>query len=175
MGLEISLPARSGERVVIRGASWRDLPSVRALEQRCFPQDAWPLWDIIAVLALPNVVRLKALADETLVGFIAGEVHSRDRVAWISTVGVLPEYRGQGVGAALMQACEERLPSRVVRLSVRRSNLGAIRLYEKLGYHTLDTWGAYYPDGEDALVLEKLRDGSPSNPGTVGAPRDRRP
>jgi ribosomal protein S18 acetylase RimI-like enzyme len=52
---------------------------------------------------------------------------------------------------------------------VRRSNLGAIRLYEKLGYQALETWRAYYPDGEDALVLEKLRDGNSGSGSGHGA------
>ena len=90
---------------------------MRNLEQRCFPADAWPLWDIIGVLTMPNIVRLKATSNDALVGFIAGEVHEdhslsdhavNGPIAWISTVGVLPEYRGLGIGTALMKACEGR-------------------------------------------------------------------
>lgn len=160
MSAEITVSAAAGSRTIIRSANWRDLNAVRGLEQRCFPKDAWPLWDIIGVLTMPNIVRLKATSNDALVGFIAGEVHDGDhgvvaRVAWISTVAVLPEYRGQGIGTALMKACEERLSTATVRLSVRRSNTGAIRLYEALGYHPVETWMRYYQDGEDALVLEK--------------------
>jgi ribosomal protein S18 acetylase RimI-like enzyme len=45
------------------------------------------------------------------------------------------------------------LPS--VRLSVRRSNEAALRLYRDRGYHLVDVWAGYYFDHEDALVLEK--------------------
>ncbi len=165
MCAEISVSAAAGSRTIIRAANWRDLNAVRNVEQRCFPRDAWPLWDIIGVLTMPNIVRLKATINDALVGFIAGEVHedqrlsahmvNTPRVAWISTVGVLPEYRGLGIGTALMKACEARLATATVRLSVRRSNTGAIRLYENLGYHMVETWMRYYQDGEDALVLEK--------------------
>jgi ribosomal protein S18 acetylase RimI-like enzyme len=40
-------------------------------------------------------------------------------------------------------------------LTVRTSNLGAITLYEREGYATMDVWKAYYNDGEDAIVMEK--------------------
>jgi len=155
MSADLSISTAAGNQVIIRGANWRDLNPVRNLEQHCFPKDFWPLWDIIGVLTMPNIVRLKAIAANEVVGFIAGEVHSSDHLAWISTVGVLPEYRGQGIGTSLMKACEERLPAEAVRLSVRLSNADAIRLYKNLGYYPVETWTRYYQDGEDALVLEK--------------------
>jgi len=71
-------------------------------------------------------------------------------------VGVAPEYRGRGIGTRLLQACEENLNVTAVRLSVRRSNFSAIRLYEHLDYQHVEVWAGYYQDGEDAMVLEKL-------------------
>ena len=140
----------------IQTASWRDLNAVRKLEKACFPKDLWPLWDIIGVLTLPNIVRLKAVVGEEMVGFVAGEVRGGDHLAWISTVGVAPEYRGRGIGTRLLEVCEENLNVTAVRLSVRRSNFSAIRLYEQLDYQHVEVWAGYYQDGEDAMVLEKL-------------------
>lgn len=139
----------------IEQANWRDLNPVRHIEQVCFPKDAWPLWDMIGVLTLPNVVRLKAMADGQMVGFIAGDVRPSQHMAWVATVGVLPEYRGRGIGGALMQACEKSLTVPTVRLNVRISNETAIRLYLSLGYQKVGTWPGYYQDGEEALVMEK--------------------
>jgi ribosomal protein S18 acetylase RimI-like enzyme len=42
-----------------------------------------------------------------------------------------------------------------MRLTVRLSNEGAISLYEKEGYRSVDIWKKYYNDGEDGLVMEK--------------------
>lgn len=136
-------------------ATWRDLNSLRQVEQECFPKDAWPLLDLVAVLTLPDVVRLKAAAAGQMVGFIAGEVRRGERLGWITTVGVMAAYRRKGVGAALMAACEAQMEMPVVKLCVRRSNLEAIRLYHNLGYHEDAIWPNYYHDGEDALVLAK--------------------
>lgn len=139
-------------------ATWRDLNSVRRLEQVCFPRDAWPFLDIIGVLTLPSVIRLKAVGDGMIVGFVAGDVRRSERLAWIATIGVLPEYRGRGIGRALMQACEAQIPTPSIRLCVRFSNQAAIHLYESMGYAHVGRWGRYYQDGEDALVMEKVRE-----------------
>lgn len=144
--------------VSIEQANWRDLNVVRQVERACFPMDAWPIWDILGVLTLPNVVRLKAMADGRVVGFIAGDIRPREELAWIATIGVVPEYRRRGIGTALLQACEAQLAVRRVRLSVRASNQAAIDLYERLDYQRVGRWGRYYQDGEDALVMEKRLD-----------------
>ena len=106
--------------------------ALRTLEQACFPQDAWPLLDLIGVLTLPNIMRLKAVCDERMVG-----------------------YRRRGTGAALLQAVEAGVDLPCIKLNVRASNLPAIRLYERLGYGRSNTWRGYYQDGEDALIFEK--------------------
>ena len=56
-----AVTAVPGSSVVIEPATWRDLNALRHLEKVCFPLDAWPLWDLVGVLTLPNVVRLKAM------------------------------------------------------------------------------------------------------------------
>jgi ribosomal-protein-alanine N-acetyltransferase len=135
-------------------ANWRDLGALRQLEKVCFPQDAWTLLDLIGVLSLPKVIRLKAVYNQQMIGFVAGDKRS-DNLAWIATIGVLPEYRRQGIAAALLAECETQLDVARIRLSVRLGNTGAIRLYEGFGYQRIDTWPEYYQDGSDALVFEK--------------------
>jgi ribosomal-protein-alanine N-acetyltransferase len=146
-----------GSPVLIEAAGWKDLNAVRHVEQVCFPLDAWPLWDILGVLTFPNVVRLKATDDGKVVGFIAGDLRPSEDLAWIATIGVLPEYRRRGIGAALLTACEERLTLSRIRLMVRISNQEAIELYRRTGYHQAGVWPHYYQDGEDAYILEKQR------------------
>lgn len=144
-----------GSPAIIEPATWRDLNSLRHLEQVCFPDDAWPLWDLIGVLTFPNVVRLKAVSDGQMVGFIATDIRRAEQTAWVATIGVLPEYRQRGIATALLQTCENHLVVPRIRLSVRVSNDDAIRLYTRLGYQRWRVWSRYYADGEDALVLEK--------------------
>ncbi len=138
-------------------ANLRDLGSLRRMEQACFLKDAWPLLDLIAVLTWPEVIRLKAVEDGLMIGFIAGDPRPSDHLAWIGTVGVLPEYQRRGIGRALLRECEKRLTQPRLRLCVRVSNEPAIRLYQQEGYLTVDTWREYYNDNENALVMEKIR------------------
>ncbi len=152
MDLPTSAP---GNSFAIEAANWHDLNALRHVEKVCFPKDAWPLLDLIGILTFPNIVRLKAVSDGQMVGFVAGDIKRSERLAWIATIGVLPEYRGRGIGAELLRACEAKLDVPVIRLVVRQSNDTAIRLYERFGYGLLGTWRKYYSDGEDGTVMEK--------------------
>lgn len=141
----------------IVSANLLDLNALRHVEQTCFPKDAWPIFDLVAVLSFPGVVRLKAVVDEHMIGFVAGDPRPAEGFSWIATIGILPEYRGNGYGRALLEACESRLTTDRIRLSVRASNSNPIRMYEKAGYRFIDHWVRYYDDGEDALIMEKDR------------------
>lgn len=136
-------------------ASLRDLPGLRRIEQACFPKDAWPLLDLVAVLTYPDVVRLKAVLDGQMVGFIAGDLRRREGVGWIATIGVLPAYRRRGIGRALLRVCEQQMKTSRFRLCVRAENIEAIKMYQQEGYIHTDIWRGYYNDKGDALVMEK--------------------
>ncbi len=141
----------------IIAASFRDLTALRKLEHACFDKDAWSFLDLLAVLTFPEVVRLKAVEDGQMVGFVAGDPRPSEGFAWIATIGVDPHYQRRGIGRAMLRAAEEHLKTPRVRLTVRMSNQGAITLYEQEGYHTFDIWKGYYNDGEDGLVMEKIK------------------
>ena len=143
-------------------ASWRDVKPLQRLEKVCFDLDAWPLIELLGVLTLPDLVRLKAVVDEKMVGFIAGDRRRNEATGslkggagWILTLGVLPDSRRLGIAEALLEECECQLQMPVIKLTVRRSNLPAIKLYEKMGYSQTDIWSKYYRNGEDGLVFEK--------------------
>ena len=140
----------------IQPAGLLDLTALRRLEHACFEKDAWPLLDLIAVLSWPEIVRLKAVEDGEMIGFVAGDPRSSTGVAWIATIGVDPGFQRRGIGSKLLHACEEQIKLPRMKLSVRTSNQGAISLYEREGYHIVDLWRNYYSDGEDALIMEKI-------------------
>jgi ribosomal-protein-alanine N-acetyltransferase len=142
-------------RMEIVTASILDLNALRKLENESFQKDAWPLFDLIAVLTFPEVIRLKAVEDGQMTGFIAGDPRPRDGWGWIATIAVDPRYRRRGIGRALLRACEERLGVPRSRLTVRISNQAAIAMYEKEGYTTTEIWNGYYNDGEEGMVMEK--------------------
>ncbi len=139
-------------------ASFLDIGALNKLEHACFDKDAWPFLDLIAVLTFPDVIRLKAVADDgSMIGFVAGDPRPSEGFSWIATIGVAPEFRRRGIGRDLLRACEAQLTTPRMRLSVRASNDGAIKLYEQEGYRRVDVWQSYYNDGEAAIVMEKTR------------------
>ena len=140
----------------IQIASLRDLGALRRLESACFEKDAWSIFDLVAVLTWSDVIRLKAVEDGEMVGFIASDPRPSQGVSWIATIGVDPRYQRRGIGRALLRACEQQIKFPRSKLTVRISNDKAISLYEKEGYRTVDIWKRYYHDGEDGLVMEKI-------------------
>jgi ribosomal-protein-alanine N-acetyltransferase len=145
-----------GSAYQIVTASWRDLSEVREIEKICFPRDAWPLFDMLGALTFPGTVRFKAILDGKNVGFVAGDIRRYQKTGWIATICVLPEYRNQGIGKALLLECEQAMEMPKVKLSVRISNQTAISMYRQNGYSDAGRWPRYYQGGEDALVMEKV-------------------
>ncbi|MEJ5225267.1 MAG: GNAT family N-acetyltransferase [Anaerolineales bacterium] len=138
-------------------ASLMDLNALRHLEKVCFPKDAWPLLDLIAVLTYPGITRLKMVENGHMLGFVAGDPRPQEQMGWIATIGVLPQHRRRGIGEALLAACEEGMGLPRVRLSVRAENESAIQMYKKNGYRVVDMWSNYYNDGGSAIIMEKIR------------------
>ncbi|MDP3721702.1 MAG: N-acetyltransferase [Anaerolineaceae bacterium] len=136
-------------------AGLSDLNQLRSIEKACFPLDAWPLLELLAVLILPNLVKIKAEIGEKMVGFVGGDAHRFEGVGWITTLGVLPQYQRLGIASALLDQCEQQMGMSVVKLTVRRSNTSAQTLYNGRGYQQIDVWKGYYEGGEDGLILQK--------------------
>lgn len=146
---------KPGGGISYQTATWRDLKAVHQLEKACFQLDAWPLLDILGALTIPQIIRLKALDGDKMVGFIAADLRRAQATAWIATLAVLPGYRRRGIASRLLERCEESIHLPLIRLSVRENNLPAIQLYLKYGYQQVDTWKKYYRGGDNALVFEK--------------------
>jgi ribosomal-protein-alanine N-acetyltransferase len=145
------------EGLIIAPASLRDLRPVLHLERVCFGVDAWPLLDVMSALVWPGGVRLKASAGGRLIGLAIAEPAWGDGVSMIASIGVDPQFRRQGVGAALLSRCEALLPGNSIRLTVRVDNQPAIRMYERFGYAFFSRVLNYYRDGQAGLVMEKIR------------------
>ncbi|MEO6123959.1 MAG: GNAT family N-acetyltransferase [Ilumatobacteraceae bacterium] len=71
-------------------------------------------------------------ADDPGYGFVA------EHIPEIS-MAVVPEWRGRGVGTQLIRDLIARHP--VISLSVDNDNVGAMRLYERLGFVSVGTVG----------------------------------
>ena len=73
----------------------------------------------------------------------------RPRTAHIPQVGVGPSFQGLGVGTAMIAEALQDLAKggyEQVTLTVTDANAGAVRLYQRLGFDTFRTFGAFVYD-----------------------------
>jgi [ribosomal protein S18]-alanine N-acetyltransferase len=91
----------------------------------------------------------------------------------INNIAVRPESRGGGVGRALLEfvlRLGSGLGARRATLEVRRSNVAALKLYEKLGFEVGGVRKNYYANPvEDALILWRESRADAPGPGAGGA------
>ena len=138
----------------------------------------------LAQIEAPPLERIRAFVRESIdsdaVQFVAieeGRVVGWADIfpAWAPAVahcgtlgmGVLPAYRGQGIGKRLLQACIAKAWTQGItriELAARSDNTRAIRLYESLGFehegirrHAMRFDGVYH----DAAQMRLLRDALP--------------
>lgn len=138
--------------------------------------EAPPLEQVRAFVARSvkgEFVQLVALDADKLVGWCDIIIYERPTMRHGGSlgIGILPAWRGQGLGAQLIaRALEAARERRLVRvqLHVRADNERAVRLYESLGFRhegclrrELCIDGAYY----DALVMAVLLDETESDKG----------
>jgi ribosomal-protein-alanine N-acetyltransferase len=103
----------------------------------------------------PHGIFLVVRVDGEIAGY--GGVWIVVDEAHITTIAVRAENRRQGLARRLMNELLHRARERGATcstLEVRAGNDPAVRLYESLGYRTVATRRAYYPDNrEDAFVM----------------------
>jgi ribosomal-protein-alanine N-acetyltransferase len=139
--------------VEIRRLGYPDLPQVIGIERRVFPTP-WSMAMFVLELSKQSGVCLAAVADARLVGYL---ICSRYDTIWhVMNIAVDLDYQRRGLATAMLAELYAQVDDGGARftLEVRRSNHGAIRLYEREGFRAAGTRRRYYQDnGEDALVM----------------------
>ena len=114
--------------------------------------DAWQKQTLRNLL---NEARYLILIVENY-GYLIG--WSASGAAEIERVGVLPQVRGQGIGAVLVReavAAFANRGGREVWLEVRADNQAARALYRKCDFEENGVRRNYYDDGEDAVLMKR--------------------
>ncbi len=142
--------------IQVRRLTYADLPQVVAIERRAFTSP-WSLAMFVLELSKPSGICLAAEVEGELAGYT---ICSRYDTVWhVMNVAVDPDRRRRGIATALIAALLERIGDDAqVTLEVRRSNTGALALYERFGFRSAGTRPRYYQDnGEDALIMWRTR------------------
>ncbi len=150
----------SGGQLLVLGIE--DLQALVALEQEIFPEDPWTRGMIAQELSSGRSVYFGVCVNDdvaapVLCGY-AGIAVGID--ADVMTMGVLPDFRGRGLGRVLMGALIDvarRWGSERVFLEVRESNAAAISLYENSGFEVVGRTKGYFRNPrEDALNMRLI-------------------
>jgi ribosomal-protein-alanine acetyltransferase len=139
-------------------ATLDDLNTLLEIENRCFTIDRMSARSIKHMIQKANCDFIVARQADIIVGYSLVLYHRGTHLARLYSFAVLPEYRGQGIGEQLLEDGEERATARdciYMRLEVHTNNTGAIRMYEKFGYHPFGRLKDYYEDHGDALRYQK--------------------
>jgi ribosomal-protein-alanine N-acetyltransferase len=142
-------------RVVVEPMRLDDVTAVHEIERLSF-RTPWPAYAFEQELRGNRLARyLVARASEHVVGF-AGIWMMVDE-AHITTFGVHPDWRRQGIGRQLLLNLSElsiAIGAQRMTLEVRESNVVAQALYRAFGFDIAGRRRSYYTDdGEDALVM----------------------
>ena len=101
--------------------------------------------------------------EDLLVGLIIGEPHEWNRSLWVLEFHVIDAYRNEGFGKHLMEAVAQRAKTagfRTIVCETQNTNVTAINVYRKLGFHLEGIDISYYsnddyPDGEIAVFMKR--------------------
>jgi ribosomal-protein-alanine N-acetyltransferase len=143
-------------RFNIREAKRKDARAMAEIEILCF-SSPWSFDSLLREIRENAAARYIVCEEKSRVVSYAGlwvvlnEGH-------IMNVAVHPDFRGKGMGAAILESLIERTrrDSGVTdfTLEVRASNDAAIRLYERAGFREAGRRQGYYSEPcEDAIVM----------------------
>ena len=124
-------------------ASYRAAVEVVAREKKYLAViKAWSMADterFVRTNIERGVAQFVALDEDRVVGWadiLPLEVHAMAHRGSLG-IGILPAYRGRGVGRQLLRTCIDRAKKSGltrIELEVRADNVPAIRLYESMGF-----------------------------------------
>jgi ribosomal-protein-alanine N-acetyltransferase len=144
-----------------RAAVQLDLPVLVSMERVLFADSPWSMGQFKEEFkGVPNsrYFLVATNSEDQIVGYAAVLVVAPGVEADVLTVAVLPEYVRQGIATHFMNELEKwallkQAPAMMLEVGVE--NVGAIALYEKLGYRKISTRDNYYGPGLDAFVMRK--------------------
>ena len=146
-----------------------DFAPLYAIEELCFQSPLrFGRGQMRRLIQSRNAATWIAEQDGLICGFAIVEwMQERSGVvAYIQTIEVGPDRRGQGVGGELLRRVEgsaRAAGAQVIWLHVDAENAAAIRLYEANGYRIEGRSENYYPLGRAALICLKALGTEPAS------------
>ena len=103
---------------------------------------------------LEHSLMLVAEADDTILGFANFTPVNKKNHTELSAIYLLPEYQGEGIGSALLNAGIEKLKDvKEIHLDVEKENKIGKRFYKAKGFKVVNE----YDDNFDGHILKTVR------------------
>lgn len=144
--------------MIIREIKIEECKAVLEIEQACF-SDSWSIEDFEYQVSGKYTKLIGAFVDDKIVGFV-NTVCVVDEVE-INNIAVLKQYRKKHIANNLLKYALSLYPrAERVLLEVRKSNIPAIKLYEKFDFEKYGERKNYYQlPNEDAVLMCKTMKG----------------
>ena len=144
-------------KLILREMQLDDVSAVSKLETELFP-DPWPKKSFINEILAEKISFLFIVEENNeIIGYIICWYYLKE--LHIGNVAVTMAKQGKGVGRFLLRNIFEIFSdSDKSFLEVRATNKIAIKLYNSFGFKITYRRKSYYSNGEDALVMVKVRE-----------------
>jgi ribosomal-protein-alanine N-acetyltransferase len=141
--------------MIFRTWKYEDIKKIVELERASFATP-WSYQMLFSAFSSPYFYGVLVEDGDEIVGYACETVLFE--TAETDIVAVDENYRRKGLGTKLLTELETQAKARGAErmlLEVRVSNEPAKSLYQKQGYKEVTVRKRYYPDGEDALIMQK--------------------
>lgn len=147
------------QTVYLRKANLRDIPAILEIEQECFREDSFSREQFAYLIGRSKGIFYVVVEQEQIIAYISLLLHAGTRYLRIYSIAVHPDFRGKGLGQALMDQTirtADECKAAKITLEVKVTNAAAIALYMKNGFIPAGIKPCYYHDGSDAIYMQRL-------------------
>lgn len=145
--------------VIFRRAKETDMPGLMQVEEDCFGSERFSPQVVRAFIERENAFIMAGMDGSEISGS-AMALYSEDASEGkIASIAVLRKMRGQGIGAQLLEECENVFRAHNLKrysLEVETNNEPAIALYTSRGFRIRGVIDDFYGQGRPAYCMEKL-------------------
>tara|TARA_R110002126_G_scaffold16136_1_gene64956 strand:- start:153 stop:1289 length:1137 start_codon:yes stop_codon:yes gene_type:complete len=144
--------------IAIRPAALSDVTALQTIEHRCFDSDRLSVRSFRRFITEKRSDLMVLHVGSELAGYFLLIYRRGTSLARLYSIAVDPAFRQQGLAEKLMNEAQRQAASRLcalLRLEVRKDNLAAITLYQKLQYHEFAIKHDFYEDHSDAICMQK--------------------
>lgn len=135
---------------MIRTVRKQDLPALLTIEAQAAPKSRYGIQELAGLLVRFKQTFLVVEEEGAVVGYIVFYPGGH-----LISLAVAASRRRRGVGSALVREAARRCAPAPLWLEVRETNRAARSFYRSLGFAQRDVNRGYYPNGEDALILQR--------------------